>query len=130
MSDTCCEVIWLVAVLKDLLVAPNLPITFYCDSKSAIHIASNPVNHERTKHIEIDCHIVRENFDKGLLVPTYVHTSAQPADMFTKAVGAATLSALTRKLNVCDLFQPSNLRGAGTHIDNEIGKAGCVDSVG
>lgn len=64
MTDTCCEVIWLVTVLKDLLVYPSLPIPFQCDSKSAIYIAPNPVYHERIKHIEIDCHLVRENLDK------------------------------------------------------------------
>lgn len=111
MADTCCEIIWLVAILKDFLVYPTLPIPFHCDSKSAIYIASNPVYHKRTKHIEIDCHLVRENFDNGLLVPTHIHTKSQPADIFTKAVGAATLDYLTTKLNVCDFFQPSNLRG-------------------
>lgn len=110
MADTCCEVIWLVAVLKDLLVYPQLPIPFYCDSKSAIYIASNPVYHERTKHIEIDCHLVRENFAKGLLKPFHISTTLQPADMFTKAIGAAQLTSLSSKLNVCNLFQPSNLR--------------------
>ena len=116
MADTCCEVIWLVAVLKDLLVSPPLPIAFHCDSKSAIHIASNPVYHERTKHIEIDCHLVRENIEKGFLQPLHISSSAQPADMFTKALGAKQLLELSSKLNVCDMFQPSNLRGAVTHI--------------
>lgn len=55
---------------------------------------------------------MRENFDKGLIVPNHVSTTAQPADMFTKAVGAATLATLSSKLQVCDYFQPTNLRGA------------------
>lgn len=121
MADSCCEVIWLVDVLKDLRVHVPRPISFHCDSKSAIYIASNPVYHERTKHIEIYCHLVRENFDKGLIIPTYVHTSQQPADIFTKAIGAAALSKLCAKLNICDKFQPSNLRGDVTsEMVNEV----------
>ncbi|KAL8091510.1 hypothetical protein AgCh_033943 [Apium graveolens] len=95
MADTCCEIIWLVAILKDFQIHPPLPIPFHCDSKSAIYIASNPVYHERTKHIEIDCHLVRAQFDNGLLVPTHISTNSQPAHMFTKALGAATLNHLS-----------------------------------
>lgn len=119
MADTCCEVIWLVAVLKDLLVFPKLPVPFYCDSQSAIYIASNPVYHERTKHIEIDCHLVREQLEKGLLIPTHISTSAQPVDMFTKALGSASLALFTSKLNVCNIFQSSNLREGVTHAKGQ-----------
>ncbi|XP_074327534.1 uncharacterized protein LOC141665449 [Apium graveolens] len=63
MADTCCEIIWLVAILKDFHIHPHLPIPFHCDSKFNIYIAPSPVYHERTKHIEIDCHLVRANFD-------------------------------------------------------------------
>lgn len=119
MEDTCCEVIWLIAVLKDLQVTLSLPVPFHCDSKSAIYIASNLVYHECTKYIEIDCHLVLENFDKGLLVPVHISTASQPADIFTKAVGSATLISLSSKLQDCDLVQPSNLRGAvNTTTDN------------
>lgn len=113
MADTCCKVIWLVAVLKDLLVSHVLPILFHCDSLSAIYIASNPVCHERTKHIKIDCHLIREQFDKGFLIPTHISSSDQPADMFTKAIGAMLLQKLSSTQNVCNYFQPSSLREDG-----------------
>lgn len=64
MADTCCEVTWLLALLKDLHLPQKLPVPFYCDSKSALYIADNPVFHERTKHIEIDCHLVREKLQQ------------------------------------------------------------------
>jgi hypothetical protein len=55
-----CELQWLLYLLKDLHVSPiKLPV-LYCVNESALHIAANPVFHERTKHLEIDCHLVRE----------------------------------------------------------------------
>jgi hypothetical protein len=60
MATTCCEVTWLKQLLTDLNVSHSQLVQLYCDNKAAIHIASNPVFHERTKHIEIDCHVVHE----------------------------------------------------------------------
>lgn len=111
MADTCCEVTWLLALLKDLQLPQLLPIPFFCNSKSALYIADNPVFHERTKHIEIDCHLVREKLQQGIINTFHLSSEFQPADMFTKAVGAAQLAYFNSKLNVCNLFQPSNLRG-------------------
>lgn len=59
MASTCCEITWLSYLLQNLGV-PHQPITLYCDNKVALHIATNPIFHKRTKHIEIDCHIVRD----------------------------------------------------------------------
>ena len=59
MASATCELQWLLYLLRDLHVqCVKLPV-LYCDNQSAMHIAANPVFHERTKHVEIDCHIVR-----------------------------------------------------------------------
>ena len=52
------EIQWLTYQLEEFRVDFQQHVTLYCDNKSALHIASNPIFHERTKHIEIDCHIV------------------------------------------------------------------------
>ena len=60
MANTCLDLTWLRYILQDLKVPLSEPALLYCDNQAALHIASNPVFHECTKHIEIDCHIIRE----------------------------------------------------------------------
>lgn len=60
MATTVCELLYIISVLRDLQVLINYPVQLYCDNKVAIQIAANPIFHERTKHIDIDCHIMRE----------------------------------------------------------------------
>ncbi|KAL2227627.1 UNVERIFIED_CONTAM: hypothetical protein Sindi_2121400 [Sesamum indicum] len=56
MTTTVCEIVWVNNLLKDLGVKVLTPVPFFCDNKADIHITENPVFHERTKHVEIDCH--------------------------------------------------------------------------
>nr|XP_016513771.1 PREDICTED: uncharacterized mitochondrial protein AtMg00810-like [Nicotiana tabacum] len=64
LAAVAAEVTWIVGLLQELNVALNQPVYLYCDSKATLQIASNPIFHERTKHIEIDCHFVREKIKK------------------------------------------------------------------
>ncbi|KAG7585690.1 Reverse transcriptase RNA-dependent DNA polymerase [Arabidopsis thaliana x Arabidopsis arenosa] len=82
------ELMWLKALLKDFGIDTSKPITMHCDNQAAIHIASNSVFHERTKHIEVDCHKVREQVQLGVILPCYTESEEQLADIFTK--GAST----------------------------------------
>ncbi|XP_048442595.1 uncharacterized mitochondrial protein AtMg00810-like [Pyrus x bretschneideri] len=59
MASTACELIWLKGLLCDLGVSTTQSMSLFCDNQAVMHIASNPVFHERTKHIEVDCHYVR-----------------------------------------------------------------------
>ena len=68
------EVIWIVGLLKDLCVKVSTHVHLYCDSKTAMQIVANLIFHERTKHIEIDCHFVREKVKEGLIHPVHVST--------------------------------------------------------
>ncbi|KAK4401408.1 Retrovirus-related Pol polyprotein from transposon RE2 [Sesamum angolense] len=72
MASTVCELLWITYLLRDFGVSVSLPIHFWCDNQAALHITANPVFHERTKHLDIDCHLVRDQFKLGFIaLPTF-----------------------------------------------------------
>lgn len=112
MSSAASEVTWTVRLLEELGVLDLKPVTLFCDNQSALHIARNPVFHERTKHIEIDCHFTRDKVLEGLITLAYLPTYEQLADVFTKAIPSPQLNYLLHKLGMDSSLNPSTtLRG-------------------
>lgn len=111
MALASCEAQWLVYLCKDLGIEVQLPIPLYCDNTSAIHISENPVFHERTKHIEIDCHFIREKVQSGLLTTRCISIFSQLADLFTKALDVRRFHILLEQFKVSGGCQQSSLRG-------------------
>jgi len=76
----------------------------YCDNKVAISIAHNPVQHDRTKHVEIDLQFIKEKLRKCISCTPYVKTGEQLADMLTKGVSGSTLHSALSKLGMRDIY--------------------------
>nr|XP_025883812.1 uncharacterized protein LOC112940244 [Solanum lycopersicum] len=107
MAACTAELTWLTGPFKELGVHIQQPIDLKCDSKAAIQIAANPIFHERTKHIDIDCHFVRERVSQGIIRTDHVSTTEQLADILTKGSGRVQHEYLISKLGLRDIFKPS-----------------------
>ncbi|RVW56241.1 Retrovirus-related Pol polyprotein from transposon RE1 [Vitis vinifera] len=107
MTGACCELTWLRYLLKDLGVLHKEPALLYCDNKAALHIAANPVFHERTRHIEMDCHYIRDKIQDGSIITRHVSSAHQLADILTKPLGKEFFAPMIRKLGVQDIHSPT-----------------------
>lgn len=75
MAATACEIIWLHILLNDLMVPISSSAQSYCDNRVIIHIAANHVHHKRAKHIESNCHFIRDCIKSGAILTTHVPSS-------------------------------------------------------
>ena len=107
MANGVCEIIWLQRVLEELKQPINMPIKLYCDNKSGISIAHNPVQHNKTKHIEIDRHFIKEKLEARLICMLFVPTTQQTVDILTKGLFQPNFELLVSKLGMIDIYAPT-----------------------
>ena len=107
LASVTSELMWISQLLNDLHVKILNPTTVFCDNQAAIAIASNPMFHERMKHIKIDCHFVGDKIADEFLKVLPIKSSLQLANMFTKALPMSTLSRLISKLGIIDIHHPT-----------------------
>ena len=94
-------------LLQVLSIEFETPLQVYYDNRAAISIAHNPVHHDRTKHVEVDRHFIKEKIDDGTISVTYVPTTQQPADILTKALFKSMFERMVDKLGMYNLYCPA-----------------------
>ena len=104
MASTTYEVTWILFLLRDLQVKHEKSVLLYYDNQGALHIAANLVSHERSKHIEGECHIVRNRVLDGTIKTFHVASKNQLADIFTKALGVDNYVRMVKKLGLINIF--------------------------
>lgn len=107
MEAALCELKWLKGLLRVFGFSHDQPMRLFCDSQAVIHIAANPVFHERTKHEENDCHTVRDVVQDKLITMEHISTKEQPADLLTKALPTPTFQYLLFKLGIQNFSPPT-----------------------
>ena len=79
----------------------------YCDNKSAVSIAHNLVHHDKTKHVEVDRHFIKEKIDNGTICMTYIPTKEQTADVLTKSSNKPNFEDVVNKLGMTNIYIPA-----------------------
>ena len=102
-----CEGLWLPKLLEELHITIEFPIKLYCDNKTAISISHNLVQHDKTKHIEVDRHFIKEKIEKGIICMTYIPTRDQLADIFTKGLHKSNFEDFICKLDMIHIYDPT-----------------------
>jgi hypothetical protein len=109
VANCVAESCWLRQLLAELHHPPRRATVVFCDNISAMYLSSNPVQHQRTKHVEIDLHFVRDRVSLGEVKVLHVPTSSQYADVFTKGLPSSVFSEFRTSLNVL----PDGVQTAG-----------------
>jgi len=100
-ASACTQLLWMRQTLKEYGVTCD-KVPLLCDNESAIKIGYNPVQHSRTKHIEIRHHFIRDHIARGDIELSYIPTKDQLADIFTKPLDEARFTYLRNELNIVD----------------------------
>ena len=104
MAKGLCELLWLRRLLMKIGFAPNSEMNLFCDNKAAIDISHNPVQHDRTKHVEVDRHFIKQNLDAKIIWFPFVKFEDQLANILTKAMCSKIFHNSLDKLGLIDIY--------------------------
>jgi hypothetical protein len=94
------DVVWMRRLLQDLGCDQAKPTLLFCDNRSAIKLVRNPQFHQRTKHIDVKFHFIRDLQDERVVDVVYVSTENQLADLFTKGLDGPRFRKLKSDVGV------------------------------
>jgi hypothetical protein len=100
--QTSCEAIWLRKMLRNIFETDLVPTTIFCDNQSCIKLSENPVFHDKSKHIEIRYHFIRDTIQKGVVKLQYISTNEQVANILTKALPKGNFEYFREKMGVLE----------------------------
>lgn len=102
-----CKLLWLKLLLEELQATAKLPLKIYSDNKTAINISHNPVHHDRTNHVEVDRHFIKEKIEEGVICMSYAPTTEQVVDILTKGLLIPLFEKLIDKLGMFKWYSPA-----------------------
>lgn len=94
------EILWIHKLMNELGFPQKTACKLFCDNKAAIKISENPVQHDRTKHVEIDRHFIKDKLEDKTIKLPFVRSKDQLADILTKAINTKAFEETLRKLGI------------------------------
>jgi len=107
MAHGVCELLRLKMFLAELGYLVSCPLALYCNNKVVINIAHNPVLHDRAKHIEVDCHFIKEWLRRGCICTSFVKTRDQLEDVLMKGLSGTDFLDIVDKQKMRDIYSPA-----------------------
>ena len=107
MALATCGLIWLKHILREQRFGKDKQINLICNNQATLHITSNPVFHEGTKHIEVDCHFIREKIASRCVATSFVNSNDQLEDIFIKSLRNPRIKFICNKHSAYDLYAPA-----------------------
>lgn len=99
-AGSCCtQLLWMKKLLHDYGI-PQETMCVFCDNTSAINLSKNPVQHSKSKHIEIRYHFIRDLVEERVVCLEFIHTDNQKADIFTKPLDGLWFESLRKTIGV------------------------------
>ena len=107
MAKGLCELLWPKRLLAKIGFAPRIEMNLICDNKTTIDISHNLVQHDSTKHVEVDRHFIKQNLDEKIIRFPFVKSEDQLAEILTKAVSSKIFHNSLDKLGIRDIYTPT-----------------------
>ena len=107
MTHGMCEGIWLKRVLRELRILVGKPTRMFCNNQFSKSIAKTLIHHNKTKHVEIDRHFIKEKIDEGIIHLVYTPTCLQIENILTKALSRINFKYLNTKVGSINIYNPT-----------------------
>jgi hypothetical protein len=104
-TTAACQAAWLRRLLGELLNQQEETVMLFIDNQSALQLVRNPVFHERTKHIDLRFHFIRECVEDGKVAVEHIGTTNQLADILTKSLGRIQFQDLHARISIIDIMK-------------------------